>query len=215
MSTSTGPGRPLAAIANASRIAGATSLARVTRIVVLGDRQRDAGDVGLLERVGSDERAADLAGDADDRRRVHHRGRDAGHHVRRAGPGGRDGDADLPGRARVAVGHVRRALLVAHEDVADRIVEHRVVRRQDRAARIAEDDVHALAHEAVPENLRAGQCLSCSYVISMSSATESRRVRKAQNGSACLRDLCGSVYPVIAPVDADDTSRAYFAITPV
>ena len=35
MSTSTGPGRPLAAIANASRMAGATSLARVTRKLCL------------------------------------------------------------------------------------------------------------------------------------------------------------------------------------
>jgi hypothetical protein len=34
---------------------------------VLGDRQCDAGDVGFLERVRSDEAAADLAGDADDR----------------------------------------------------------------------------------------------------------------------------------------------------
>ena len=73
------------------------------------------------------------------------------------GPGRRDGDADLAGRARVAVGHVRRALLVPDEDVADRIVEHRVVGRQNRAARIAEHDVDALAHEAVPQNLRAGQ----------------------------------------------------------
>ncbi len=35
-------------------------------VVVLGDRQGDPGDVGLLKRVGSDERAADLTGDADD-----------------------------------------------------------------------------------------------------------------------------------------------------
>ena len=73
------------------------------------------------------------------------------------GPGGGDRDADLAGRARIAVGHVRRALLVADEDVADRVVEHRVVGRQNRAARIAEDDVDAFAHQAFPENLRTGQ----------------------------------------------------------
>ena len=38
------------------------------QVVVLGDRQRDAGDVGFLEGVGADQLAADLAGDADDRR---------------------------------------------------------------------------------------------------------------------------------------------------
>jgi len=36
--------------------------------IVLGDRQRDAGDVGLLKCVGPDQAAAHLAGDADDRR---------------------------------------------------------------------------------------------------------------------------------------------------
>ena len=43
----------------------------------------------------------------------------------------------------VALGHVAGALLVAHEDVADRRVEERVVRRQDAAARQAEHDLDA------------------------------------------------------------------------
>src|SRR5688572_33168170 len=33
----------------------------------------DALPISFLERIGSDQRAADLPGDADDRRRVHHR----------------------------------------------------------------------------------------------------------------------------------------------
>ncbi len=86
--------------------------------------------------------------------RVHHRGRDAGDHVGRAGARRRDGDADLAGGARVAVGHVRRALLVPRQDVADRIGQHRVVGRQDRAARIAEDVGDPFADETLPENLR-------------------------------------------------------------
>ena len=105
------------------------------QVVVLGNRQRDAGDVRFLKRVRADQLAAHLAGDADDRRTVHHRRRNAGHHVRRAGPGRRDRDADLAARARIAVGHVRRALLVADEHVADRIVEHRVIGRKNGAAR--------------------------------------------------------------------------------
>ena len=68
---------------------------RVDQVVVLGDRQRDAGDVGFLERVRANQPAADLAGDADDRRGVHHRRRDAGDHVGRAGTGRRDGDTDF------------------------------------------------------------------------------------------------------------------------
>jgi len=42
------------------------------QVVVLGDRQRDAGDVRFLERVGADELAPHLAGDADNRRAVQH-----------------------------------------------------------------------------------------------------------------------------------------------
>jgi topoisomerase-4 subunit A len=38
------------------------------QVAVLGNRQRDAGDVGLLERVVADELAGHLAGDAHDRR---------------------------------------------------------------------------------------------------------------------------------------------------
>ena len=39
------------------------------------------------------------------------------------------------GGVRVALGHVAGALLVAHEDVADRRVDQRVVDREDRPAR--------------------------------------------------------------------------------
>src|SRR4026208_328422 len=49
--------------------------------------------------------------------------------------------------APVAVSHVRRALLVADENVTNGKVEHRVVRRQNRAAGIPEDVRHTLAHE--------------------------------------------------------------------
>ena len=49
-----------------------------------------------------------------------------------------------PGRQGVALGHVARALLVAHEDVADGRVDQRVVDGQDRAAGQAEDDLDPL-----------------------------------------------------------------------
>ncbi len=38
------------------------------QIIVFGDGQRDAGDVGFLKRVRPDELAANLSGDADDGR---------------------------------------------------------------------------------------------------------------------------------------------------
>ena len=131
---------------------------------MLGDRQRDAGDVGFLKRVRANQLAADLAGDADDGRGVHHRGGDAGDHVGRARTRGRDGHADAAARARIAVGHVRGALLVADQHVPDRVLEHRVVGGQNRAAGVAEDVGHALTDETLPQNLRTGQLLSSSSV---------------------------------------------------
>ena len=119
------------------------------------------------------------------------------------GPGRRDRHADLAARARVAVGHVRRALLVADEHVADRIAEHRVVGRQDRAARIAEHVGHPFANERFPE--------ICAPVSFMCIADSHRNAADLQSAICNLQPA----YPVTAPVDADDTSRAYFAITPV
>ncbi len=88
-------------------------------VVVLGDGQRDAGDVHFLEGVGAEDFARDLAGDADHGDGIEHGGGDAGDQVGRAGAGGGDSHTHLAGGARVAVGHVGRALLVAHQDVAD------------------------------------------------------------------------------------------------
>ncbi len=119
-------------------------------IVVLGDGERHARDVGLLKRVAPDVLRRDLAGDAHHRNRVEHRRRDAGDEVGRARTGGGDAHAHAARRARVPVGHVSRTLLVPNEDVTDRRLEHRVVGRHDRAARIAEDDVDAFSGENVP-----------------------------------------------------------------
>ena len=55
--------------------------------------------------------------------------------------------------------HVAGALLVAHEDVADRRVDERVVDREDGAARKAEDRVHVEQLERAHYRLRAGELL--------------------------------------------------------
>ncbi len=127
------------------------------QVVVLGDRQRDAGDVAFLERVGPDELAADLASDADDGRRIHHRRGDARDQVGGPGARGGDGHADLAGGPGITVGHVRRALFVADQHVADGVVEHRVIGREDGSARVAEHAGDALPHEGLPQDLGAGQ----------------------------------------------------------
>ena len=56
----------------------------------------------------------------------------------------------------VPLGHVAGTLLVAHEDVADRAVEQRVVRRQDASAGQTEHHFDAFHLEALDEGLGPG-----------------------------------------------------------
>ena len=70
MSTWTGPGRPVRAMWNASAMTRGDVVGVADQVVVLGHRQRDAGDVDLLEGVLADERAGHVAGDGDHRDRV-------------------------------------------------------------------------------------------------------------------------------------------------
>ena len=70
------------------------------------------------------------------------------------GPGGAHAHADPPGDPRVAVGRVGAALLVADEDVAQLgVVAEDVVERQDHAARVAEEDVDALAEQRLAQDV--------------------------------------------------------------
>jgi hypothetical protein len=128
------------------------------QVVVLGDRDGDAGDVGFLERVGADGLGGDLPGDRDHRDGVHVRVGDRGDEVRRPGTGGRHADADLAGGDRVPLGRVAGALLVADQDVPDvRGVHQRVVGGQDRAPGQTEDDLDPYRLERTDEALRAGE----------------------------------------------------------
>ena len=56
----------------------------------------------------------------------------------------------------VPLGHVAGALLVTHEDVADRRVEQRVVRGEDAATWVAEHRVDSLHLERPDQRLCAG-----------------------------------------------------------
>ena len=66
-------------------------------------------------------------------------------------------DAGPPGRVRVARRHVAGALLVAHEDVADRRVDERVVDGEDRPTREAEHHLHTFHLETLDQGLGTGQ----------------------------------------------------------
>ena len=156
MSTWTGPGRPVPGDVEGlgddpRQLVGVTD-----EVVVLRHRQRDAVDVDLLEGVLADQRRRDVAGDRDHRHRIELGRPDAGDEVRGARPGGAHAHADPAGDAGVAVGGVGAALLVADEDVAELgVVAEDVVERQDHAARVAEEDVDALAEQRLAEDVGA------------------------------------------------------------
>ena len=165
-------------------------------IIVLGAIAGDAGRVAFLERVRADQMGRHLAGDADERDRIHQRVGEAGDRVGRAGAGGDEQHADLAGRARVAFGGVRGALLVAHQDVADLVLaEERVVDRQHRAAGIAEHVLDALVLQRLDDHFGAGHLLrhrGLSFVCRSAScleraASEFRAIKKAREGPWDMR----------------------------
>ena len=122
-------------------------------IIVLGDWQRDAGDVGLLKGVFPEYRARHLTGDRDERRTIHPGVGDRSDEVGRAGSTGRDADTGFSGGARVTFGGVPGTLFVTAEDVTQviAILPHRVVKRHDRAAGNAEHHFDILAQQGSRE----------------------------------------------------------------
>ncbi len=160
MSTSTGPGRPEVAIANALRNVGAMSSALVTRKLCLVIVSVMPAISVSWNASRADQVLRHLAGDADQRNRIHHRRGDAGDEIGRAGTGRRDRDPDPAAGARIAVGHVRGALFVPDQHVANRVIEQRVVGRQDGAARVAEYGVDALFDQDGPDDVSAASFFS-------------------------------------------------------
>ena len=124
--------------------------------VVLGAGARDADRVAFLEGVGADQRRRHLAGDAHQRNGIHQRVLQGRHRIGSARPGGDQHHARLAGRARIAFGCVPRPLLVAHEDVLDRLLlEKLVVDGKHRAARIAEDVLDAVVDQRLHHHFGA------------------------------------------------------------
>ena len=122
----------------------------------LGDRRHHVDMRQVLERAHPvlGERA--LAADMEDRALRPEGGGDAGDRVGAAGPGGGHHAAELPGLAGIAVGGMRRGLLVAHVDDADAGIEAAVVDVDDMPAAEGEDRVHPLVAERAGDQMAAG-----------------------------------------------------------
>ena len=154
----------------------------VDKIVVLGDVQRDAGDVHLLERVAPDLLERHVPRDGDQRHRVEHGRSDARDQVRRARAGRGDDHAHLARGAGVAVGRVRGALLMRGEHMADAVAVfiERVVNAQHLAAGVAEHVGHALLDQGLQDDLSA--CFLHGFApfrTGLRRRTAARRARRA------------------------------------
>ena len=158
------------------------------QVIVLGAGPRDADRVAFLERVVADQMRRHLAGDAHDRDRVHQRVGQAGHRIGGAGTRGDQHAADLAGRARVAFRRVHRALLVPHQDVAQLLLlEHGVVDRKYRAARIPENVLDPLIEQGLDHHLGAGHfwVMACSTLSGC--LVRFRATKKAPEGPCTHR----------------------------
>ena len=161
------------------------------QVVVLGDGDGDARDVHFLECVRAQQGRTHLPGDRYQRRGVQHGRGQARHQVRGARAGGGHHHTHAPAGPGVAVRHVHGALLVAHQHVPDGVFGHGIVGGQDGPAGIAEDGVHALAEEALPNELGTGEGSWFGHAFLLHWAT------------------------VMAPSEALVTVAAYLANTPV
>ena len=110
--------------------------------------------VDFLVRMAAVEVRLHVAGDHDHRDRVERGVGHAGGGVGQPGTEMRQQHARLAGRARVAVGGVRRDLLVARADVADAAAAERVEQADDGVAGEAEDDLDAEALEVLGQQVR-------------------------------------------------------------
>ncbi len=123
--------------------------------IMLGAGARYAERVRFLKCIAADELGGNLAGESDNRYRVHHGVDQTGDEVRRAGSGCRATDADSSRGARVAFGGETGVLLVPHQDVADLVIIQRVVEGERNAAGISENAIDILADQALEQNLSA------------------------------------------------------------
>jgi len=126
--------------------------------IVFCDRPGNARGVGLLKGVVADQFGADLPGEGDHRRRVHHGGGQARNEIAGPGTAGGQDDADFAAGAGVGVGHVAAALLVARDDEADRRVEEPVEQGQDYTAGVAEHGIDTEIEQRIDNDLGACFC---------------------------------------------------------
>lgn len=126
-------------------------------IIVLGAWPRDSNRVAFLEGIIADEVRWYLAGDADDRDRIHHRICQACDSV---GGAWSRRDENRPNFARgagITFSSMYRALLMTHEHVLDSVlIENGIINRQHCATGITKNVLDTLIFQGSQDNFRAG-----------------------------------------------------------
>ena len=146
-------------------------------VVVLGAGPGDARGVRLLKGVIADQMGRHLPGEADDRHRIHQRIGQPGDRIGRPGARGHQHDSHLARGARIALRRMDGGLLMADEDMAERVLLiELVIERQHGAARIAENHLDALIQQRLDDDSRPRQFL-CSHGSLLRSCHKLRKIQ--------------------------------------
>src|SRR5579863_2411131 len=105
---------------------GISSMVRTRRLHFVSESVTPE-NIGLLKSVRSDQRAADLTGDADQGDGIHLGVGNAGHEIGRSGTAGGHGHANFAGDAGVSLCGEDRALLMPGQNVPNTAAFERVV----------------------------------------------------------------------------------------
>ena len=159
---------------------------------MLGARPGDADRIGLLKPVGADHEGRNLTRQHHNRNRIHQRIDQTRHRIGRARPRGHQCDTHLAGGARIALGHMDRALFMAHQHVLDVVLlEDLVIDRQHRAAGIAKDHLHALIFQGLNHHSCAGHRLCHRSFLILAAHPAALSQQKAPGG--LIRGRMGAV----------------------
>lgn len=89
------------------------------QITMFCDRHRDAGDVGFLESVRSDQAGDYVPGNDDERNRIHIGCRDSRHGIGSSRTGSCDADTDFAACTSITVCCMNRSLLMSCQQVME------------------------------------------------------------------------------------------------
>ena len=131
------------------------------QVMVLGDRPRDLDHRRFLKRIGADDVPWDLAGDGNQRNRIHLGVGQAGDEIEGARARSRHHHAGLAAGAGITLGREDAPLLVAGQNRPNPVAvpRQRLVHGHARAPGIRKDDLDAVPRQRLDQNVGPGDRL--------------------------------------------------------